>query len=304
MFPHVSTEALVCALVLSEEGNLSRTAIRLHTSTSNVGRKVKSLQTGWGVQLFDRNLSGFQLTEEGRVSIQEIRRSIEYAQRGFERALYQGIRNRRPFHIGHSLYVHSKVLFFLQKQSVPNGNFSNIALKSATTVQLKERVLRGELHAGFGVSPIVDRDLYVAPILQENFSLCIPENHVLKDKVRVAARDVANERLYWMPRSVHPALYDHVTSYLRGVGHDLRNLHEARAIIEGIDHAAYKLGVALVPQSAARFQCAGVLFKPLTDRPIRIETALFVRRDQMNGAVREFVNSALTELQSPRIELQ
>jgi DNA-binding transcriptional LysR family regulator len=304
MFPHVSTEALVCALVLSEEGNLSRTAIRLHTSTSNVGRKVKSLQTGWGVQLFNRNLSGFELTEEGRVSIQEIRRSIEYAQRGFERALYQGIRNRRPFHIGHSLYVHSKVLPFLQRQRVPSGSFSHIALKSDTTIELKARVLRGELHAGFGVMPILDRDLYVVPVLQENFSICIPESHGLKDKVRVAARDVANERLFWMPRSVHPAFYDHVTSYLRGVGHDLRNLHEARAIIEGIDHAAYKSGVALVPQSAARFQCAGVLFKPLTDRPIRIETALFVRRDQMKGAVHEFVNAALTELQSAKIELQ
>jgi hypothetical protein len=70
MFPHISTEALVCALVLSEEGNLSRTADRLHTSTSNVGRKVKALQADWGVQLFHRSLTGFELTEEGRASVQ------------------------------------------------------------------------------------------------------------------------------------------------------------------------------------------------------------------------------------------
>jgi DNA-binding transcriptional LysR family regulator len=106
-----------------------------------------------------------------------------------------------------------------------------------------------------------------------------------------------------MPRAVHPAFYDHVTSYLRGVGHDLRNLYEARAIIEGIDHVAQQSGVALVPQSAARFQCSGVLFKPLTDRALHIETALFVRRDQMRGAVREFVDTALMELKSTPAEL-
>jgi DNA-binding transcriptional LysR family regulator len=304
MFPHISTEALVCALVLSEEGNLSRTAERLNTSTSNVSRKVKTLQTSWGVQLFSRSIAGFELTEEGRASIQEIRGSIEYVQRGFDRALHESIRHRGPFHVGHSLYVHSKVLPFLQKQNVPEGDFSRIALKSATTVQLTARVLRGEVQVGFGVMPIMDKDLYVVPLLSENFSLCLPENHSLKNKLRLAARDVVSEKLYWMPRSVHPAFYDHVTGYLRGVGHDPGNLHEARAIVEGIDFAAARFGVALVPQSSARFKCPGVLFKPLTDRLIRIETALFVRRDQMKGAVREFVNTALAELRPPKTELQ
>jgi DNA-binding transcriptional LysR family regulator len=303
MFPHISTEALVCALVLSEEGNLSRTADRLHTSTSNVGRKVKALQTGWGVQLFNRSLTGFELTEEGRVSMQEIRRSIEHVQRGFDRALYQGVRNQRPFRVGHSLYIHTKVLPFLERQNAPREGFSHFALQSATTMQLKTRVLRGEMQVGFGVTPIFDRDLYVAPILNEGFSLCIPDSHPLRNKVRVAAQEAANERLYWMPRSRHPAFYDRVTGYLHGVGHDLRNLHEARAILEGIDFAAYKSGVALVPQSASRFQRPGVLFKPLTDKLLRIETVLFVRRDQMHGAVRELVDAVLGELRSSMPDL-
>jgi DNA-binding transcriptional LysR family regulator len=304
MFPHISTEALVCALVLSEEGNLSRTADRLHTSPSNVGRKVKSLQRNWGVHLFNRSLAGFELTEEGRVFMLEIRRSIEYVQRGFDRAIYQAMRNNRPFRVGHSLYIHSKVLPFLQRQNTPKEGYSHSALQSATTMQLKTRVLRGEVQVGFGVMPIFDRELYVAPVLNEGFSLCISDSHPLRNKVRVAAQEAANERFYWMPRSRHPAFYDRVTGYLRSVGHDLRNLHEARAILEGIDSAAYKSGVALVPQSASRFQRPGVLFKPLTDKLLRIETVLFVRRDQMHGAVREFVDTALGELRSPRTDLQ
>ncbi len=136
---------------------------------------------------------------------------------------------------------------------------------------------------GFGVMPIFDKDLWVAPVAHENFSVCIPETHPFRDKARLSAHELTKEKLYWMPRFVHPPLYDQVTDYLSGVGHDLHNLHEARAIIQGIDLAAAKLGVALVPQSAARFQCPGVLFKPLTDKLPRIETALFVRRDQMHG---------------------
>lgn len=85
-----------------------------------------------------------------------------------------------------------------------------------------------------------------------------------------------------------------MSDYLHGVGHHTDNLQEARAIIQGIDLAAHNLGVALVPQSAARFQRSGVLFKPLTDKLIQIETALFVRRDKMHGDVLEFVNAGGT----------
>jgi DNA-binding transcriptional LysR family regulator len=152
--------------------------------------------------------------------------------------------------------------------------------------------------------PVLDRDLWVVPVAQEHFSVCIPDTHPLKDRLRISARDLTGEKIYWVPRSLHPAFYNQVTGYLVGVGHHCRNIHEARAIIEGIDLAAHKFGVALVPESAVRFQRAGVLFKPLTDKLIRIETVLFARHDQMYGDVRAFVDTALVELQPAKTELQ
>ena len=294
----------MCALVLAEEGNLVRAAERLHTSHSNVGRKVKALQKDWGVQLFQRTLTGFDLTDEGRAAIREIRKALEHTQRGFDRALYAATRNRRPFRIGYSLYVHEKILPFLQRQGAPGTDFSSLTLRADTTMQLIPRVLRGELHVGFGVMPIFDRDLWIAPVAHEYFSACIPDTHPLRSRNRLSARELADETLYWMPRSVHPTFYDQVTDYLHGVGHHTDNLQEARAIIQGIDLAAHSLGVALVPQSAARFQRPGVLFKPLTDKLIQIETAIFARRDKMHGDILDFVNSAMAELQPAKTHLQ
>jgi len=37
-----------------------------------------------------------------------------------------------------------------------------------------------------------------------------------------------------------------------------------------------------------------VLFRPLTDGLIRIETALFVRKDQMRASVKDFISLALS----------
>ncbi|MEI9978440.1 MAG: LysR family transcriptional regulator [Edaphobacter sp.] len=76
MFSHVSTAALVCAVVLSEEGDLGRTAEPLHTSNTNGGKKVKILQEGWGIVFFRRTMTGFELTEEGRSAMRESLRTV------------------------------------------------------------------------------------------------------------------------------------------------------------------------------------------------------------------------------------
>ena len=304
MFPHVSTEALLCALVLSEEGSLIRAAARLHTSHTNVGRKIRTLQQGWGVELFQRTLMGFELTKQGQSAIREIRESVEHIQCGFDHAVYTAVKNRRPLHVGHSLYIHEKVLPFLQRQQVPGSNFPRVCIKADTTVHLIARVLRGEVHVGFGVMPILNRDLWVTTIAHENFAACIPAEHPFKTKLRLSVHDLIEETLYWMPRDSHPAFYEQVTDYLYGVGIHPHSLQEARAIIQGIDLAANNLGVALVPQSAARFLRSGVLFKPLTDKLIKIETSIFVRRDQMHGETNEFVNYAIAELRSTRTNVQ
>lgn len=294
----------MCALVLSEEGNLGRTAERLHTSHYNVGRKLKTLQSAWGVQLFRRNLTGFELTEEGSLAIREFRKSIEHVQRGFDQAIYLSVKNQRPLLIGHSLYVHGKVLPYLERQRIPGSGFSRIELRADTTVHLMRQVLHGLLHIGFGAAPVQDRDLWVASIMQEPFGICIPADHPYKDKVRLSLHDLVNETIYWMPRSVHPAFYRQVTEYLYGVGIQPHQLREARAIIQGIDLAASRLGVALVPESATRFQHPGVLFKSLADKLIHIETVVFARRDQMHDAVSDFVQAAIAELSPRKARLQ
>jgi hypothetical protein len=49
-------------------------------------------------------------------------------------------------------------------------------------------------------------------------------------------------------------------------------------------------------------QYAGVIFKPLTDKLIKIETALFVRRDQMKDVMQDFVNTALAKLKPSKVQ--
>jgi DNA-binding transcriptional LysR family regulator len=101
---HVSTESLVCALVLSEEGNFKCAAERLNTSQANAGREVKALQESWDLELFCRIRSGFKLTIHGRAAMRDIRVGLEH----LDCVNYSATLTHEPFRVGHSLYVRQR----------------------------------------------------------------------------------------------------------------------------------------------------------------------------------------------------
>jgi DNA-binding transcriptional LysR family regulator len=287
-----SLQQLLFLETVLEEGSFVRAADRLHTTHSTISRSLKALTNGLGINLFDKTPHGLKPSNVGRVYATQMRRSLEQAKQAFDLARYEAGLHRRPFYLGHSAYIHGGLLPLLEQLSVPGSEAPPIVLRSATTTHLVRRVRSGELQVAFGVLPIVDRALWIERVAYEPFCVCIPERHRLAAHSRLAARELLSETLVWTPRSTHPLLYDQVANYLRTLKFDPQRFLEAYSITQALDFAADGAGVALVPQSSSRFQRRGVIFKPLTDKLIRVETALFVRRDQMRATVKDFIEVA------------
>lgn len=289
-----SLQQLLFLETVLEEGSFVRAADRLHTTHSTISRSLKALSSGLGIDLFDKTPHGLRPSSVGRIYGVQIRKSLEQAQLAFDLARYDASLHRRPFHVGHSPYMHSSLLPVLEQLSLPGSEAPPIVLKSAPTMKLVWRVLRGEIQAGFGVMPIVDKALWIEGVAHEPFCVCIAEHHRLATHSRLAARELSNETLAWIPRNIHHLFYDQIVNYLLTLKFNPQRFLEAHTITQALDFAAHGAGVALVPQSASRFQRSGVVFKPLTDELIRIETALFVRKDQMRAPVKDFIALALS----------
>jgi len=71
-----------------------------------------------------------------------------------------------------------------------------------------------------------------------------------------------------------------------------------------MDLVAHGLGVALLPQSASHLSRSGVMFKPVADLHLQIETALFARRELMRDKLRDFTLFLATKFQGvqPRVQ--
>ena len=182
----------------------------------------------------------------------------------------------------------------IEKLTLPGNDAPPLRLRSASTTQLVWRVRRGELQAAFGVLPIIDKTLWIERVAEEPFCVCLPEHHRLANHSRLPARELSEETVAWIPRSFHRLLYDQVMSYLRTLGFSAERFKEAQTITQALDFVAIGTGIALVPQSASRFQRRGVVFRSLTDDLIRIETALFVQKEQMRSSVKDFISAAMS----------
>lgn len=249
-----------------------------------------------GIDLFDKTPHGLKLSLAGRIYGTQIRGSLEQARLAFDLARYQTAIDRRPFSVGHSPYIHGCLLPVLEQLTLPGSDAPLITLRSASTMRLTDRVRRGALHAAFGVLPIVDNSLWIQRVAHEPFCVCLPEHHRLASHSRLAARELSNEPLAWIPRNLHRLFYQQILDYLLTLKFNPERFLEAQTITQALDFAAHGAAVALLPQSASRFQRSGVLFKPLTDHLIRTETALFVRKDQMHAIVKDFIAVALSAI--------
>jgi DNA-binding transcriptional LysR family regulator len=295
--------------VIAEEGSFSRAAKRLHTAQSFLTRRIAKVERELQTKIFERSTRRIELTTIGRILLPEIQLSIRHSERAWELARHYSRLINGPIRVGYSSYTNDVPLRILQQldmsefeaQQVGSGDSPEprLVFENSSTPELIERVLRGKLHISLGIHPIPDRDLWIEPIAQESFCLCLPKGHMLAQRTVIAAREMDGQPVFWMPRDVHPAFYKRTTEYVRSTG--ARPLYkETRSIAQAIEMVSHGLGIALLPQSASRLSCAGVVFKPVTDRYLQIETALFARRELMHDSLRDFALFLASRLQGSR----
>jgi LysR family transcriptional regulator, benzoate and cis,cis-muconate-responsive activator of ben and cat genes len=299
-------EVNILIVVIAQEGNFIRASKKLGIAPPSLTRRVAWLERNIGVKLFDRSTRNVQLTEAGRLFVQESSLSLSHAERAWDLARFQAQIDSGPYRVGYSPYTHSAFLPILNGLSPvphpPGDEPSGIVLETDNTPELVERVLRGKLHAALGAGPIVDQDLWIERVGREGFSVCLPRNHRLAQKASVTVHDLDGQTVFWIPRSVQPRFYGRVMKYIGSLG--VRpNFKEVRSSTHALEFASHGAGLALFPRSATRLSHAGTAFKPLADRYLGVETVLFMRRDQRYGMLKEIVDEFLSQLLALKLEI-
>ena len=166
----MTIENLRCFLVLAQELNFTRAAQKAHITQTAMSRKITSIETELGVQLFHRNHHQVGLTSAGQEFYNHIRVVLEQYDTSVLRAQNVDKGQRDSVQIGVGIYEHALVSpviqDFILQYPVQKLNF----------VQFKYRELLDEfMHDRLDM--IITSDQFLHTVSQDNLEKILLHDH-------------------------------------------------------------------------------------------------------------------------------
>jgi DNA-binding transcriptional LysR family regulator len=266
-------------------------AERLGLTQPALSQLIKATEETFGVQLFDRSRRRVSLTEAGRALLPEAQAIISQSRRAERLGLVAGRASSRTLAVG---YVGSAALQPLFGQLV--GTLASIRpaismrLDQCAVHQQVEQVRDHTLDIGIIRSPMPALDPAVASLSldRETMVLAIAaSNSRAKDVEPCELASFANEPfLQYRRQQGGGGLYQLTQSACESAGFTPRIAQTVPQIATMMALVGAGLGLALVPESAARLGMPGVVCLPLRD-PVFTDLNLIYRKGDTAPAVRE-----------------
>jgi DNA-binding transcriptional LysR family regulator len=286
----VSIHDLKCAIVVAQEGSLSRAATRLHMSQPALGRRIHHVEAEVGVRLFYGWYGGVRLTESGKVFIEEILKSVDHWERAAQRARNVAHSQDGLFHMAYSSFLSPDLIATVSDLHFERPGDPIIKRTSLHTLGMIRGVLEGRYQVGIGYLPNGYSELEARELLDEDLMLCIPAQHRLFHFPAIAPQDLEKEPLIAISELALPEVYKEIAGYFSVLQIDLNVIAQPFTPYEAIHMVIDGKGIAMVSSGWSHLTKKGIAFRPLADKLLTMKAGVFVRRDNRTPIVNDFLN--------------
>lgn len=257
--------ALRAFYVVATELNMRRAAELLNISQPPLSRKIKNLEDSLGIGLFIRRSYGLELTDAGK-EILEIVQPLLAMQENVQKKLDRFKKSETcvaglttAFEQG----IYEPVLIALNSLYGKDG----IIIKRASSVQLANEVIKGNIQAACVALPVVKPGLltlntsYKEPLLA-----VMPENWRTFDSP-INIRELNNGPFFWFSAGRNPAWHEKMGIVFRRLGFRPYFIDEPLEYEVLLARIAAGEGWALIPESFKTIQRKGIKYIGVLDVP-------------------------------------
>jgi DNA-binding transcriptional LysR family regulator len=278
-------------LAVAEELNFTRAAARLGINQPPLSLQIRQLEKEIGTPLFRRKARGVELTNAGKLMLEEARiilRQVERAKTGVQR---RGRGETGRINIGSSggTYFHPLIPTIIREY---RSHYPDIVVfpAASNTPLLVARLQAGQIDVALLRTPISDSEgLVLEQLVDEPTVIVVPSGHSLSAGTSAPLSALAEENLVLFPREINPSNYDSIIAACIRAGFRPKLGQEAPQIVSCIPMVAAGLGVSIVPQSTARICGDAVAHLSIEGDGPRALISLAHRRDDRSAAVQNFV---------------
>ncbi len=274
-------------VALAEEMHFGRAAARLQISQPPLSQMLRRLEGELGVALFRRSSRSVELTEPGRLFLEEARRTLAHAA--------HSVRVARQAHGGE--VGHLEIGFVPACGVFPAAvrafarRFPGVrlTLRHMSSAEQLSSVARGALDAGFVHLPVSRDGLVVEEIQRNELLVALPSGHALASRRQIPWRALNGQRFVGFPRASAPEAYDVLLTRLRSAGFHPEVVFETDSLLARLRIVAAGFGVSLVPDYAADLPRAGVVLRHLSEPAPRVGIGVVHSETRVTPALASFL---------------
>ncbi len=254
-------------LIVAEELNIGRAAMRLHISQPPLTRQIQQLEEELGATLLIRTNRGVELTEAGLLLVEEARNILALTEQAAERThkAGQGKLGRIDVGIfGSGIFGVLPKILLAFREAYPEVN---IVLHNMNKREQIDALRQRRLTVGFNRLLPDEPDIAVELIVKEKLYLAINSKQALSKKKEIPWAEIGNHPLVLFPSGARPSFIDWVLDLCRADGIKPWVAQEVGDAVNGVALVASGFGICIVPESATNMKLPGVVYRPLIRNP-------------------------------------
>jgi DNA-binding transcriptional LysR family regulator len=277
-------------VTLAETLHFGRAAERLHLSQPPLSHQVRQLEDELKVQLFHRTKRQVQLTEAGRMFVQEARVILAQAAHASNLASRMTRGQVGQLTVGVAGPADAPIFVAILRAFAAKYPKVHIVLRNLGSLDQTHAITEGRLHVGFVALPIDEGGLTTETVLRQPIVIALPPEHPLASLDCVPLQSLAGEPQIMFARNNGPRFFDAVLAACRQAGFSMNIAHEVDNLYTACALVAAGLGVCFVPAGVQDGRSHSMVFRPVVPAlPIEMEIALAYKPEPASELVTMFV---------------
>jgi DNA-binding transcriptional LysR family regulator len=283
-------------VALSDRLHFGQAAAKLQIAQPSLSHQIQQLETELQTTLVRRTKRRVELTEAGRLFLDEARDILARADRAAVIARRVGRADSRRLRIG--------VGFCMDQMDIAGtvGRFNahhqdvQVELKTMSVPSQMIALREMQLDVAFVRPPITEPSAHGETVVREPLVIALPPGHWLAARSRIPLTALAEEALVLPPRETVPVFHDTILRACREAGFVPHAPHEADHLQMIVSMVAAGAGVGLVPAAARKFRPHRVVYRPLHPALEDLEIVMAWRREDASPTLAAFVAEARRDL--------
>ncbi|TNE39321.1 MAG: LysR family transcriptional regulator [Sphingomonadales bacterium] len=258
-------------IAVAEELSFTRAAERLHTSQPSLSEQIRNLETEVGAMLLRRTRRKVELTDVGRIFLEEARLVMRQFDDALARTRKAAQRKEDVLTIG--FVPAAEVRIFPTALTELRLLFPKvgIVLRSLTSEQLQQALAHDEVDIAFMRQPLQGFSPLGEVVLREQINIFIRADHPLAREQQISPRQLNGLRYVGIDRHHARTLHDITETYLER--HEIRpkDRQLSSNVLMSMNLVSAGFDYALLPSYAETFSPKNVVSRPLTGERAHID---------------------------------